>query len=169
MGSLTMNQIKSMPKFRVGWDQNWFCSGLLFWASFRLPFLGMKLTVRPCVKRLFLFGIFIKFFINTRCDFKLSTKREDSYVIIFLHSGEAEIPHNIQRWEGQRNGTLKLKGKSSLTLTQLLPWLIFVPLGFFPTLFPSITQSGHLSNCRSKGEQANKQKLKKITTENSYE
>lgn len=157
-----MNQIKSMPKFRVGWDQNWFCSGLLFWASFWFPFLGMKLTVWACVKRLFLSGIFIKFFINTCCDFKLSTKREESYVIILPCSGEAEIPNNVWRWEKQRNGTLKLKGKSSLTLMQLLPWLIFVPWGFFPpTFFPPIIQSGHLSNCRSKGEQINKWKLKK--------
>jgi len=163
-----MNLIKSMPKSLLGWGQNCFCSGLLFWASFWLSFFGMKMTVLACVKRLFLPGIFIKFFINMHYDFNLSTKRKAGRVIILLRSGEAEISNNTRRWVGQRKKRgFETHGEDfpyTDSNTPVNPFCLFL----FPIFFPSTAQSGHhLSNYRPKEQQANK--LKKIITENSYE
>lgn len=140
MGSLTMNQIKSMPKSLVGWGLNCFCSGLLFWASFWLSFLGMKLTVWACVKKLFLSGIFIKFFINTHYDVRPSTKRKDGHIIILPQSGEAKISNTTWRWEGQRKKWgFQTHGEDFPCIDSTGPVTLFrlsPPLHLFPTHKP---------------------------------
>lgn len=167
MGSLTMNEIKSMLKSLVGWGQNCFCSGLLFWASFCFSVLEMKMIALACVKMLFLSGIFIKFLTDMNYDSKLSTKRKDGHVIILLCSGEAEIPHNAWRREEERKkwGS-ETHGEDFPYIDSAAPMTLFCFLLPPPICFPSPTESGHLSKCRSKGQQASKLKL--TTIENSW-
>lgn len=118
----------------------------------------MKLVVLACVKRLFLSGIFTEFFVSVHYDFKLSTKRGMARLYLAMLKWIDSEQHVEVRGAKKEMG-LWNSCEDSLALIQILLWLILV---FFPPIFfPSTSPSGHLSNFRFKGQQANNLKFRR--------